>query len=709
MSDKKTSKHSGAGLWIILVAAVVLETISCLQYFTSRAAIRRETMKRVEIELHQAELEINVVTIEMEAAAKMLTTLAERHIDNPDSIANATRTLLQTIENVSSAGVACQPYLFPDKGKWYEVCSSRDTCNGEPCIYTRQIGGAHHDYLQTQWYHDGLTIDSCWWSEPYYDNNGAKDMIVSCTHPIRNKQGEIVAVTCIDLSLNYLQRVSQYLKVYKESYFSIYSNAGMKIVSDDDTIPGRKYQIYKEEVGKTGWMLTIVIPEDVMFADLNRVGTYVIILMLLGLGLLVLIVWYAGTNIRRLMESTARNQLMENELQIARSIQMAMLPTRFPPFPDYPNLNAHGVVIPAKEVGGDLFDFYIRDNKLHFCIGDVSGKGVPAALVMAVTRSLFRSVTSYMDSPAQIVSQMNNSVSGDSNDQNMFITLFVGVLDLSTGTLRYCNAGHDAPIVIEHLHQGADTCTRAVSLPVEANLPLGVLAGYAYSEQTTILNIGDTFFLYTDGLNEAENSNHEQFGEQRIFETINQWHTEMTTEEQIADMKAAVDRFVGQAEQSDDLTMFAVQLLEMNDPTGHTKAQSSKHYSLVMRNDIQQIPTLAQWIELIGVPDALNMPINLALEEAVSNVMLYAYPDNGTPHSGQVLVEAEKTPGKIVFTISDSGIPFDPTKKENADITLSVEERAIGGLGIHLVRQIMDDIHYERKDNKNILTLLKNL
>ena len=132
---------------------------------------------------------------------------------------------------------------------------------------------------------------------------------------------------------------------------------------------------------------------------------------------------------------------------------------------------------------------------------------------------------------------------------------------------------------------------------------------------------------------------------------------------------------------------------------------TSGHFSLVMRNDIQQIPTLSEWIDSIEMPEELNMPINLALEEAVSNVMLYAYPGA----NGQVLVEAEKTPQQIVFTITDSGIPFDPTQHKEADITLSVEEREIGGLGIHLVRQIMDDIRYERKDNKNILTLVKSL
>ena len=167
---------------------------------------------------------------------------------------------------------------------------------------------------------------------------------------------------------------------------------------------------------------------------------------------------------------------------------------------------------------------------------------------------------------------------------------------------------------------------------------------------------------------------------------------ERSPRELIEAMQQAVAEFVGDAEQSDDLTMFAVTL-------------TGEHFSLVMRNDIQQIPTLAEWIDTLGLPEQLSMPINLALEETVTNVMLYAYPGK----SGQVLVEAEKSPEQVIFTITDSGVPFDPTKQKEADITLSVEERAIGGLGIHLVRQLMDDIRYERKDNKNILTLTKRI
>ena len=698
-SQKIARKNTRGGLAIILVAAVALEAISCLMYFTSRAAIRQESEQRAKTELRRAELEIDVHAIEMETAAKTLALLAEKHISQPDSIFSATRLAVSTLRVNTSMAVAFIPNYFPKRGQFFEACSSRFS---EDSIYTRQIGSAAHDYTQMEWWQNGFVHDSCWWCEPYLDDSGSKTYVVSCSYPVRDKNGQVVAVVCIDMSLDELKNLSEYLQVYPNSYYTIRSSTGVDIVPAPDTVPGRKYNIFNEEVNATGWHIEIIIPDDELFRALNHTGRIVGLLMLLGLAMLILILWYAGRNNKRLIESTARNQSIENELTIARKIQMAMLPTRFPPFPDYPSINAYGEVIPAKEVGGDLFDFFIRENKLFFCVGDVSGKGVPASIVMAMTRSIFRSFSSYLNSPAQIVTQMNDSLSGEGNDQSMFVTLFLGVLDLSTGELKYCNAGHNAPIQMSNVKcQMSNLKSKMVDCV--SNLPLGVLGGFEYKEQEAKMEIGDTLFLYTDGLTEAENSTHEQFGEQRMNERL-QLMADRLPKEIIEAMQQAVVSFVGDAEQSDDLTMFAIRLLDKSQISNIQSQMTSGHFSLVMRNDIQQRPTLAEWVEMIGMPQELNMPINLALEEAVSNVMLYAYPGK----SGQVLVECDKS-DKLVFTITDSGVPFDPTQQEDPDVTQSAEERPIGGLGIFLVRQIMDDIRYERKDNKNILTLTKRI
>lgn len=253
--------------------------------------------------------------------------------------------------------------------------------------------------------------------------------------------------------------------------------------------------------------------------------------------------------VEELTQSTAAKASIESELNVAQSIQMSMLPKTFPAFPERDDIELYGALTPAKAVGGDLYDFFLRDETLFFCIGDVSGKGVPASLVMAVTRTLFRNVATHVTEPGLIVEAMNRAIS-DGNDNNMFVTLFVGALDLVTGHLRYCNAGHDAPIIIN------DECHSSF-LPCLPNLPVGVMADWTFQEQEANIATGTMLFLYTDGLTEAENAAHELFGEQRIVDTLT---TASKPQDLIEAMIAAVHQFVGDYEQSDDLTLLAIKL-----------------------------------------------------------------------------------------------------------------------------------------------------
>jgi sigma-B regulation protein RsbU (phosphoserine phosphatase) len=252
--------------------------------------------------------------------------------------------------------------------------------------------------------------------------------------------------------------------------------------------------------------------------------------------------------VEELKSTTAAKASIENELKIAHDIQMSMLPKTYPAFPDRSDIDIYGQVNPAKAVGGDLYDFFIRDSRLFFCIGDVSGKGVPASLVMAVTRSLFRNIAAQTTEPQKMVKGVNESLSSN-NEADMFVTFFVGVLDLATGHLDYCNAGHDMPLLIS----GGEVTV----LECDPNIPAGVMPGWDYTLQHTQLKAGDTLFLYTDGLNEAENASHAQFGLEAIIQTAKA--ASPRPNELIDAMTQAVEKFVNQAEQSDDLTMLAIQ------------------------------------------------------------------------------------------------------------------------------------------------------
>ena len=253
-----------------------------------------------------------------------------------------------------------------------------------------------------------------------------------------------------------------------------------------------------------------------------------------------------------LRATTAQKASMESELKIAHDIQMSMLPKTFPPYPERDDIDIYGSLTPAKGVGGDLFDFYIRDEQLFFCIGDVSGKGIPASLYMAVTRSLFRNISQHVSKPEQIINALNQAQS-EGNDTNMFVTLFVGVLDLKTGKLCYCNAGHDSPLLLG---------SKVTILPCECNLPIGVIAEFTFQQQEIQLERPTTLFLFTDGLNEAENIDHAQFGDERIEKIAESMVADGLLEpiQVIRHMTDAVHTFVGIAEQSDDLTMLAIEI-----------------------------------------------------------------------------------------------------------------------------------------------------
>lgn len=253
---------------------------------------------------------------------------------------------------------------------------------------------------------------------------------------------------------------------------------------------------------------------------------------------------------KELEKTTRSKERIESELHIARRIQMSLVPRIFSPFPEWEGLELHAMLHPAKEVGGDFYDFFIRDGKLFFVIGDVSGKGVPASLFMAITRTLFRIISSGQDSPGTITGKLNDALTKD-NDTNMFVTLFIGVLDLHTNRMRYCNAGHNPPL----LSSDGTVCLKTV----KNNLPVGVIPGFSFEEEETVLPYDDTLLLYTDGLTEAENPGQQLFGEQRMMDEARQ-HTGESPQQCIAGLYEAVQRFADGAEQSDDLTMLCLRL-----------------------------------------------------------------------------------------------------------------------------------------------------
>ena len=375
---------------------------------------------------------------------------------------------------------------------------------------------------------------------------------------------------------------------------------GMKHMNID----GKDCYVFYKPLGKTGCSMAIVCPEKDIFGGFDRLRRSVMAIVIVGLLLMLYLFIRIITRelkplrrlaheaetiasgqfdaelpdfqrideigqlshsfgnmqqslvnyIEELKETTAQKASIESDLRIASEIQMGMLPENFPTKADRDDVQIYASLTPAKEVGGDLFDFYFRDEILFFCIGDVSGKGVPASLFMAVTRAVFRTVAVHETMPNRIVNTMNQMMA-DMNKTNMFVTLFVGVLDLPTGYLHYCNAGHDAPLLV-----GAGVG----ELPCDSNIPVGVMPDWEYSLQEAQIYTGTTIFLFTDGLTEATNANYKLFEMERINHVASEALAQQQHEPQqlIGRLTDAVHQFVGDAEQSDDLTMMAIQYIK---------------------------------------------------------------------------------------------------------------------------------------------------
>jgi sigma-B regulation protein RsbU (phosphoserine phosphatase) len=370
-----------------------------------------------------------------------------------------------------------------------------------------------------------------------------------------------------------------------------------------------------------------------------------------------------------------------------------MLPKVYPPFPERTDIDIFGEVVTAKQVGGDLFDFFIRDEKLYFSIGDVAGKGVPASLVMAVTRSMFRSASMIHTSPKLIVESINRSVC-QSNDSFMFVTLFMGVLDLATGRLLYANAGHEPPVLVGGAH------TRFLN--VKSNIPLGLRADWEYTEQKSLIDKDTTLFLYTDGYPEAETVEREQFGKERMCaEALRLSAEHLDSRTFVQKIRLAEREFVNYIPQGDDISLLAIK---------YRGSMTIPHYhrGISLVNDVKEIPALAIFVgsicEDMEFDELTASHVRLAVEEAVVNVMNYAFPKGVR---STILLEVNADDETVSFELRDDGAPFDPTAKKEVDVDSLIKNKVIGGLGIHLMRQYMDTIVYERKDGQNVLTMKK--
>jgi len=384
----------------------------------------------------------------------------------------------------------------------------------------------------------------------------------------------------------------------------------------------------------------------------------------------------------------AEKERISAELRIATEIQDSMLPHIFPPFPDRTEFDIYASMLPAKEVGGDFYDFYFIDkNNLVIVIADASGKGIPASLFMVITKTLIKNCSS-CKKPKGLMETVNKKLC-ENNKASMFVTAIVGFYNIPTGKFVYVNAGHNPPLIKKH--NGNYEFIRT-----KPSLVLAWMKDANYEEKEIILEPNDVLYLYTDGVTEAMNANSELFSESRLLEALNK-NKNLPPKELLKAIKQEVDIFADGTEQADDITMVALKI--------NTAKRTIK--KLEIEAKIENLNKILDFINTelkeYDYPSNLQNDINIAVEEIFANIANYAYTTTG--NATLSISAGEKT----TITIEDMGKPYNPLEHTDPNLDTPLMEREIGGLGIFLAKKLMDNIEYTYTENKNILTMTKKI
>ena len=400
------------------------------------------------------------------------------------------------------------------------------------------------------------------------------------------------------------------------------------------------------------------------------------------------------TYIADLESATARRSRLEGELGAARDIQMAMLPGQGEASVQDPACNLWAAVRPARSVGGDLYSFQRQGRQLFIAVGDVSDKGVPAALFMARAMGLIQQLAGAAAEPAAAMARLNNALE-QGNDNCMFLTLFLGVLDLDSGELDFASAGHCAPSLARE--------GKAFALAQQQGPALGLVPDLAYPGNTVTLQSGDRLALFTDGIEEAFNNSDEMYGMARF-------HQELagSTQQGVAtagpQLLAAIDRFAGDCPQSDDITLMLLELTSADRDAAPAPTAASAEFALTPGIT----GAVHAWLErvLAPIPSAVRQDLLLVAEEVISNIAKYA----GLPARAPITVAVNAGPGQVALEVRDPGTAFDPLQQgDRARLGEPIDQAAIGGLGIHLITSLSDRQNYRHEHGYNILEVVKYL
>ncbi len=622
---------------IVLFCSIIVIFIISIFYWYSQQSIRENNKKLVSSLAENTVLKISNILSPTERILNNYTWMLEQGLLPSDSVYSLTKKVVENNVNITGCAIAFKPNTYKDQGYYFSPYSYRSNDS----IVSIQLGKPDYEYFFMDWYQIPFTINKSYWSNPYFDEGGANQLLTTYSVPFYSSNDSVpLGIMTVDVSLEWLAQLVNQVKILDSGYASIIGPNGTFIshpnpdfimnetifsyaqeVNNPElrtigqnmikrgtayqsiSIEGTSYQLYYTALPGMDWSIMILFPEKEMFASLHLLSVILFFSIALALSSLAFVIRrivksktaslsqfaeaakklaHGNFNaqlpeltandeilqlkeafaflqteiqeyIRNLQQATTEREKMESELRIARNIQMGLIPKIFPPFPNHPQIDLFAKLEPAREVGGDLYDFFLIDDKhLCFVIGDVSGKGVPASLFMAVTRTLLRTVANSGKSPQEIIYELNQALSSD-NEENMFVTLFLGILNLQSGEMDYANAGHNAPILLKEGQQPE-------AIPVATNIPLGVLSQFNFIQNRITLEPKDKLFLYTDGINEAENISQELYSTERLMQCLKE-NQSKNSHELIEVVKQSVDKFANGNVQSDDITLLTLNFL----------------------------------------------------------------------------------------------------------------------------------------------------
>jgi len=758
---------------VISTSAIILAIVFTYNYTRSKEILLESNNALVNIQIEKIVLTIDSVVKLVEQFPESIRDTYNKGYLSTEVLREKIPAMIDSNNMIYGSTIAFEPYAYDDSIEGYA-----------PYFYMVQGGGVvetslatvEYDYLNQPWYTEPKMTGRMVWSEPYFDENGGNELMVTYSVPLFHSD-KFTAVVTADITLDWLQKFIRSIKVGNLGYVFIMSRDGVVIAHNDpgmimksferkheneivnnyltsiidykDDKTGHNHaiefdpyiqgpailQFWQHDI--TGWVIGVVFSELEMTAGIRKINRDIWLIGFTGILILIVVIFLLShriigplrelasatlplgrgeldvhlpqvdtrdeigvlahsisvmrdnlkSYINELTEIVAVREKIENELEIAHDIQMNMVPRDFPLFDDNMGVDLHAHLIPARGVGGDLYDaFSLDDQSIFFTVGDVSGKGVPAALMMARTVTLIHSLASQNTEPHMILEQVNNELARN-NERCMFVTLICGILNCCNGKMKYANAGHNFPILVN-----GDGHSNLVECAV--SMPLALMEDSIYETLEINLSPDDKFILYSDGITEAFNSGREQFGEERLLQSISQGSTrtaEYLVEEIICDVKD----YAAEAEQSDDIVVLVVQCLDK-----YTRSQT-----IEVSNNLEEysvaLAFLNEFCHEHGIADETRRSLQLIFEESVINVMNYAY-EKSVEGVIEILLKAESEWFSI--TLIDSGKEFNPLQKDY-NLNAEFEEREKGGMGILLIKELTDKVNYSYTDGCNRLEM----